>query len=238
VRAASLIGGLVTAASALAVATPALAQTAEPPVDCGHVPQTTDLRLLRGSEDHPVALRAPGGFYPGCDADGDPITASVDWGDGTSGPASLEAVADQRGRFTVAATHAYGKAGTYPIVIAQHNERSGVTRYDNHYEAMVAASGVVVRLRPSRLRGRRFAGTLARVPRTGMQLRDRYRATISWGDGSSHTGVVSAGANALSVSGSHTWRRTTRRAEVVVTLTDLDDGAIVMLRRSFRLARR
>jgi hypothetical protein len=48
---------------------------------------------------------------------GDPITATIDWGDKTT-PTSQQVVSSANGAYQVSAMHTYSQAGSYPITIS------------------------------------------------------------------------------------------------------------------------
>jgi len=223
--------------SQLAVAASCLVPAAAPAQgDCSNPPSTMDLRVLAAAQSASVTLRAPSTRYPGCDEPADPITATVDWGDGATSTAAIEPAGD--GRITVVAQHSYDRPGVYPVTVTQRNERTGVTRKDTHYQAWVNPTGTVRERRALTWRaGRRFAGVVAGFPSVGVLNPERFVARVAWGDGTSSRGTVVAGGAGLAVAGRHTWRRRPEGRDVTVTVVERASGAILRVKRSLRIRR-
>jgi hypothetical protein len=229
------IGALVV--SAISVMAGSAAAQDPGPTDCANPPQTLELRLVYAAQGNTFTLRAPAGYLPGCDDPSDPLSATVDWGDGTSSAASLQPVPGEDRALTVVAQHVYQRPGTYPVVIVQRNERTGVARSDTHYQAKVLRAGVIVSRRSlSWWPGRRFSGELASFSPQGAELpAERYAATIAWGDGTTSRGTVAQRPGVVAISGTHTWRRALRNRNVTVTLTEATTGAVLKVRKPLKM---
>jgi hypothetical protein len=204
--------------------------------DCANPPQTADLRLVYAAQGKTFTWHVPAGYLPGCDEPGDPLSVTVDWGDGTSSAASVAPVAGQDGAPSAVAEHIYQRPGTYPIVVVQRNERTRVARSDNHYQAKVLRTGLIVARRPlSWWPGRRFSGALASFSPQGAEVGpERYLATIAWGDGTTSRGKVAQWPGVVEIRGTHTWRRALRSRNVTVTLTEASTGAVVQIRKPLK----
>jgi hypothetical protein len=205
-------------------------------VDCANPPAPAIIRLVEAARGKTFTLRASASYLEGCDEPGDPISATVDWGDGTSSAAALAPVAGQDRTLSVVAEHIYQRPGTYPIVIVQRNERTGVARSDDHYQAEVLRTGLIVARRSlSWWPGRRFSGVLASFSPQGAEVAaGRYLATIAWGDGTTSRGTVAQRPGVVAISATHTWRRALRNRNVTVTLAEASTGAVLRIRRPLK----
>lgn len=197
--------------------------------DCANPPMTLELGLVPAAQNRAVTLRVPARLVAGCDLPADPLTATIDWGDGTTTSATIEDA-------MVLGVHTYANAGTFALVITLRNGRTGVAREDRHYEATVDPAGLVIRRAPLTWRiGRPFAGVLATYPIAGARLITDYTAKIAWGDGTTTQATVSARGGRLSVAGRHTWRRAPH--SFTVTVTAAGSGATLAIRRPLKLHR-
>jgi hypothetical protein len=202
---------------------------------CAAPPMTADLRLRYVADDKTLILRAPSGYLEGCDEPGDPLSATVDWGDGTTSAAALQPVPGQDRWLTVVAEHSYQRPGTYQIVIVQRNGRTGVARSDDHYQAKVLRTGLIVSHLPlSWWPGRRFSGVLATAPRLWEYFVGQYAATIAWGDGTTSRGTIIQRRGVVAVRATHTWRRALRNRNVTVTFTHAGTGAVLQIRKPLK----
>jgi hypothetical protein len=129
-------------------------------------------------------------------------TAAITWGDGSSSAGTV--VATGAGAFAVRGTHTYAEEGSNPISTALTfpGGTVGFASTGNVADAALAAQGMTLpatRLRP-------FSGTVATFTDAdpGGVVSD-YTAAISWGDGTTSAGVVSARGGGFAVSGSHTF---------------------------------
>lgn len=172
---------------------------------CSNPPSTADLRVAIAVVGKPVTIQAPSGLYPGCDVEGDPITATFDWGDGTIAPATITPTGP--GRFSVVGTHTYSRAGEFDIDIAQTNHRTDVVRHDRHYNAHVA--------RPVRVKkpirasaGEPFEGVIAKGTWGPSRHRTNVTAWIDWGDGKrSRVDLVPDDDGRFAIRARHVWSK-------------------------------
>jgi hypothetical protein len=175
-------------------------------------------------------------------------TATIDWGDGSSGPGVI--VADGNG-FRVVGNHAYGQEGSYSVIVAV---------LDQGGNSLTGIKDVVVVAGPVTAYADVLAGR-AGVPFENEQVAvftdpdiydtaGEYSAVIDWGDGTSSAGVVVGAGGFFQVLGSHAyaeggsfqgrvqifWQDPEKEAEVVF-LAELDQqrelkGAMVVPGRS------
>ncbi|HEY8863153.1 MAG TPA: hypothetical protein VIO37_03155 [Candidatus Dormibacteraeota bacterium] len=129
-------------------------------------------------------------------------TAVITWGDGSSSAGTV--VATGPGAFAVRGTHTYAEEGSNPIstVLTFPGGTVGFASTANVADAALAAQGMALPATALML----FAGTVATFTDAdpGGVVSD-YTATISWGDGTTSAGVVSAQGSGFTVSGSHTF---------------------------------
>jgi PKD repeat protein len=123
-------------------------------------------------------------------------TATIDWGDGTSSPASI----DGSGLFTASGSHTYAEEGLYDITVkvddAGGSTTTAVTKATVADAALTATGFTFKSANP-------VNGTVANFTDADPNgTVSDYTATINWGDGSSSPGTVS-GAGPFKVSGTH-----------------------------------
>lgn len=192
-------------------------------VDCEHLPQTADARAVGGSEGTSVTLRAPSTYYEGCDEVGDPLTVTVDWGDGRSSTATVTRIPDDERRLEIRADHVYDRPVSAQIVIRQRNDRTGVEREDRHYSAVIRAVAPEVRLdlRPRGVASRHYRGRVATVSMAGRRSASDLAARLDWGDGTRTKGRIVRSGSRFVVSGRHRWKRgLTSSARITLSVYD------------------
>jgi len=146
-------------------------------------------------------------------ADADPgavaadFTASVDWGDGTTGT-GVVAFDGSSGRFTVTGSHTYAEEGSYPVALTVTD--SGGASASATATALASDAPLSASLLPLGLsEGASFSGAVASFADAdpGGLVSD-FSATIDWGDGTTTAGVVSfdAVSGRFRVDGSHVYQ--------------------------------
>jgi membrane-bound inhibitor of C-type lysozyme len=131
--------------------------------------------------------------------------ATIDWGDGSSGPGTITGSA---AAFSVAGTHTYAEEGTRAVTVTisdTDNPLSSVTVDSTVVvaDAALAASGAC-----SATSLRSYSGPTATFVDAASPsgTASDFTATINWGDGTSTAGTVSsAGGGSYTVGGSHTF---------------------------------
>ena len=153
-------------------------------IDCSNLPSPSDQRIVLGTEGSPVRVAAPSGYYPGCDEPGDPVSATADWGDGTTGALRVEWEGEQ---MVLVGEHAYETPqDETQIVIFRRNDRTGVVYRETHYFATISAAAPEVLVRDE-------GASIARVRTRGKRRAGELRARVHWGNGSSSARVVGEG---------------------------------------------
>jgi uncharacterized repeat protein (TIGR01451 family) len=141
----------------------------------------------------------------------DPIdfTATIAWGDGTSGPGTVSTAGD--GNFTVSGSHAYNDEGVFTATTVLTDDAPGT--------ASATATTVVTvtegdTLAPTATpvhatEGQSFSDVPVATFTDGsnsLQVAADFTATIDWGDGASSAGTVSGPTGGpFTLSGSHTY---------------------------------
>ena len=101
--------------------------------DCANPITPAYLRVISAAVGLSLELETSAG-RPGCDAPGDVITSTIAWGDGSS---SAARVVPDGASWHVSGSHSYGRAGSYPVVVASTNTRTGITTTDSHNQVDV-----------------------------------------------------------------------------------------------------
>jgi hypothetical protein len=134
--------------------------------------------------------------------------ATIAWGDGQTSPGTVTADPQGAARFDVIGTHTYVREGTFAVPVFIRS-RGGAT--------VTADSSAVVADAPLNAQGTRVSATEG-TPLTAVvaTFRDAdpygaagdYTATITWGDGQTSAGVITADARVaglFAVTGTHTY---------------------------------
>src|SRR5205085_1098524 len=133
------------------------------------------------------------------------FTAVITWGDGNT---SSGFITYSGGTYTVAGSHTYVDEGTYPISIAISDDGGSPTSITGtatvsdatlNGSNVTTAGGTEGAANRSVLSGPTFA-----VANPGDHTAD-FTAVISWGDGSTSSGLISYSVGTYTVSGSHTY---------------------------------
>lgn len=157
---------------------------------------------------------AEGGVFSGTVAtftDADPNAAATDygativWADGTTSSGSV--TSDGSGGFVVSGTHTYAEEGAYNVSVTV-SDAGGATASSTAGAAVSDATlSVTAKATVSVAEGASFNGSLLTFTDADPNgTAGDYTATIDWGDQTTSSGTVSAGANpGFAVTGSHTY---------------------------------
>jgi hypothetical protein len=131
-------------------------------------------------------------------------SATITWGDGSTSTGTISA--NKSGGFNVSGTHTYAEEGPNTISVAIRDAGGstvGATSTANVADAALAATGTTV----TPVEGSSFTGVVASFTDADPNgAAGDYAATITWGDGSTSTGAISANNNGgFNVSGTHTY---------------------------------
>jgi hypothetical protein len=118
--------------------------------------------------------------------------AQIDWGDGFSTSGVIEADGLVSDQFDVLGDHTFGEEGSFTVTVVIHDAggaSADVTGPASVADAQLSAAGVQV----SAMEGSAFAGLVATfIDDNPFSTADDFTATITWGDGQSSPGQVSA----------------------------------------------
>jgi hypothetical protein len=138
-------------------------------------------------------------------------TATVDWGDGTTSAGGVsQASSSLLGacNYTVNASHTYAEAGsyTYSVTVGGPNGTLNTgARTATIADAPLSAAGIDF----SATKGTSFTTTVATFGDANSLAKPAdFSATISWGDGTSAAGAVTAVPGGFAVAGTHTYATT------------------------------
>ena len=169
-----------------------------------------------------------GQFRNGADPDepaGD-HTAIITWGDGQTSAGVITAVGG--GNYTVTGSHAYAEEGTYPVSVTITWVVTGTTTTAVSTatvgDAALSASGTAI----SPTESSAFTGVVASFTDPGTDgTPNDYTATITWGDGQTSAGTVTAnGSGGFDVTGNNTYAEEGSYA-VTVTIQDVGGASAV-----------
>lgn len=137
--------------------------------------------------------------------------ATVDWGDGstsTGGVSQAPTALLGACNYTVSASHTYAEAGgyTYSVTITGPDGTINTgARTAMIADAPLSAAGIDF----SATKGASFTTTVATVgDANGLARPEDFTATISWGDGTSAAGAITAVPGGFAVAGTHTYAAT------------------------------
>jgi hypothetical protein len=155
------------------------------------------------------------------------FSVRIDWGDGTALDTSSGQVTGSNGSFTVTGTHTYAEEGSYTAHVTVSDDGGNTCAANSTASVADAAlSGAVQAFSP--VEGAAYSGVVAHVSDAdpGGAAGD-YTATITWGDGQSSAGTLTASGGGFDVSGAHTYAEE-GPAAVTVQVNDAG-GASVLL---------
>jgi hypothetical protein len=152
---------------------------------------------------------------------GDPITATIDWGDHTT-PTQYTFI-DGRA-FQIAGSHAYSKVGKYTIT---------VTAAITAFQQSVSGTGVITVVPAYTLKVNNFKPAVGRalngVIATGTDpfANDSLKGTINWGDNTTPTSVqtTSSAQGSFQIQATHTYNQVANFT-ITVSLTSIIVGPI------------
>ena len=132
------------------------------------------------------------------------LTATIDWGDGTTTAGTIAAVA---GKLVVSGSHTYAEEGAYTVRAAIADDAPGTANATavvniNVADAPLATSGTSLAL----TEGVAFSGLVARLTDANPNATAAdFAVTLSWGDGAVSTGTVVANGQGFDILGSHAY---------------------------------
>ena len=146
------------------------------------------------------------------------LSASIDWGDGSSTPQAMVSVAN--GTFTVSGSHTYATATSFTITITVTDTMTKQTSSGKGTVTVAAPPVQVSGQNITATAGVQFSVQVATVSDAAATDPSQLSATIDWGDKTgSTTGTVSVANGTLTVTGTHTYT-TTGSFTITVTVTD------------------
>ena len=158
----------------------------------------TTIALSEGSSFNGVVATFTDADPAGTVAD---YSATIDWGDGSTTAGSVTA---SNGGFNVSGSHKFVEDGTYTVTVTIADvggSTTNATTKANIAEAALLGSSVTLSGFERTSLENVLVATFAHGD--GSEPASHFTATISWGDGSTSTGVVTESATTYLVSGSH-----------------------------------
>jgi len=138
------------------------------------------------------------------------FSATVDFGDDTSGPAAIAPDPSSPGSYLVRATHTYSAIGTFTTQVTIGNDVGTIAPVRGTVNATTPLS--IAATPVDGIIGRRANTQVATfADQDGTAQAGDFAATISWGDGTTSLGVVRrtaivlGGASTFTISGDHTY---------------------------------
>ncbi len=151
------------------------------------------------------------------------FTATINWGDGVSEPATV--AAGTNGMFTVSATHEFADPGSRSATITV-SDTAGST---GSFTIGVSVSDVPLSVSASNVaavQGVAFTGQVATFTQANtFATPGQYAATINWGDGTTTKGSISGGNGVFTVTGNHTFGKGVSGGLFTVTVAHVISGA-------------
>ena len=137
------------------------------------------------------------------------VSSTIAWGDGTSSAGQVSQ-ADISATFNVSGTHVYARYGAYSgsvSLVLRCNDNSMITEMGTFTATVTDAALTATGVNVSAHSGQSFTAAVAHVVDANPDgVASDDTATITWGDGSTSAGTVSAApGGGFSVSGTHTY---------------------------------
>lgn len=144
--------------------------------------------------------------------------ATINWGDGT--PASAATVTGSAGSFTIAGGHTYADEGTHSVTTTVTDTITGQTLGTATSTATVADAPLTAGpITESCVSGSCTVTFRFTDGNPGATAAD-FTASITWGDGSTSAGVISAGGGGFVVTGSHAYADDGGGHAITIKVTD------------------
>jgi hypothetical protein len=157
------------------------------------------------------------------------LTATIDWGDGSSPDTVQVQGPDANGQYTVVGTHQYDQEGEYAITVTVTDTGTGDQSMDSGTAIISPAGQSPLSVQAEYITagaGTEFNGEVAKGSDPGGIDGDVY-ATIDWGDGSDPEVVpvtfAADGSGNYTVNDNHTYD-TSGQYNVTITVDDYDTG--------------
>ena len=145
-------------------------------------------------------------------------SATINWGDGASGAASI--TPNVSGGFDVNGSHTYAKQGLYNLSVVLTGNPSSSTATAVGLATVADAPVIVTGLPVTATANAPFTGTVATFTDAGPDAPGQYVATIDWGDSVTSSGIVTANTSGgFDVTGTHTYTAS-GHPSVTVKVTD------------------
>jgi hypothetical protein len=148
--------------------------------------------------------------------------ATIDWGDGS--PVAVGTVSGSGGSFSVSGSHTYAEEGSYTVTTTLGDIDTPAITVTATSTATVAdatlTAGALTLGAATEGSGATSASFAFSDANAGATAAD-FAATITWGDGSSSPGTVTADGTGFKVAGSHAYAD---EGSYPVTVTVLDEG--------------
>jgi len=162
------------------------------------------------------------------------LHGTINWGDGTTSPATF--IKGAKGRIFVRGNHRYAETGSYGITVSAQQ-----TLYTNgkpsalYPLALPAIQETAAVVKPGAIKtgglpvtamaGQEFTAPVASFTVPSLSIPSTQAATIFWGDGAHSAGTIDTSGNVLTVSGSHSYRKAgTYHLRVIVTQHSTQHG--------------
>jgi hypothetical protein len=158
-------------------------------------------------------------------------SAKIDWGDGTTGAATVVYSVNSDGQTKQAwieASHAYLRArclraepcqNAYKVTAMATDDQTGARYTWTNFAPVTPAPDVATMVTIHAVSGQRFRGVVAHLHTIGIRYAQELSAWIRWGDGTRSRGRVAGRDRDFDVIAGHHWRRSGHKI-VTVTITD------------------
>jgi subtilase family serine protease len=151
------------------------------------------------------------------------FTATIHWGDGTTSTGTVSGGTT----FTVSGTHTFGEEQAsipFSVVVS---DVGGLAATINGSITIADATLSAQPQTIAAVEGAAFSGTVATfTDADSAAAAGNYTATVSWGDGQSSTGTVSAGANGFTVNAGHTYAEEGSHLPLTVVISDVGGAKV------------
>jgi hypothetical protein len=176
------------------------------------------------TEGSALSTQVAGFTDPGSPDPSGSFTATIDWGDGTSGAGT---VTGSSGSYVVSGSHTYADDGNYPLTVTV-TEKSVVNGTATATGTVVVAEATLIvtpASLPTLTEGQALNTQVATFTDPGSpDPSGSFTATINWGDGTAATpGNVTGSSGSYAVTGAHTYAD---EGTYAVTVTVAEPGVL------------
>jgi hypothetical protein len=148
------------------------------------------------------------------------LSASINWGDGTTASAGTVSLNSSTGNYSISGSHTFAEEINYSITVSV-SDGQGLSASANSSATVSDAALTLTQFTASRVGHLTATATATFTDADPAGAVFDYTATITWGDGSSSSATITKGTSNFTATGTHHYAK---KGTYTVTLTITDQG--------------